>query len=389
MVRDAISPAEREAFFASWMKDAGGAVSFEEWMGAALHHPRFGYYARGVRAIGRRGDFSTAATLHGGLAAAIAAWAVARRRTELGAGPARWHLVELGPGSGAMAAAVRRALPRIVRAAVVLHLVDSSPVLRATQRATLTAARGVAGRIGLGGRVVWHDTPEAAVAAAAGRALVYSSELVDAFPVVAVRRAGAGWEERFLARDAGGWREEWRPLAPERLAGVSASLLARGASLPDGQRGEIHARYRAWLAGWAPRLRAGAILTLDYGAPIERLYDRRPGGTLRAFFHHQRREGRDVLARFGAQDVTADVNFTDLAAWGEELGLATVGLEPQREFMLRWAPGLAERARTEPELAYLLHPAGAGTAFLALEQRATSDSSRSGRSGGRMPDTSR
>jgi SAM-dependent MidA family methyltransferase len=369
MTPPAISATEREAFFEAWLEGAGGAVPFEEWMDAALHHPRFGYYASRVRGIGRRGDFSTASTLHGALASAVAAWAAARRRTCFGRGGGKWHLIEIGPGSGDLSAGIRSALPARMRATLVLHLVETSPALREVQRETVRAARGLAGRFGLGGRIEWHGSPSEALDSARGRALVVSSELVDAFPAIVVRRSGSGWEELHLTRRDGAWREEWRPLRPERTAGITSSLLARGSEHPEGQRGEIHARYRAWLAGWAGHLREGAILTLDYGAPIDGLYHRRPGGTIRAFFHHQRLEGHDVYSRFGSQDVTADVNFTDLAAWGDELGLETAALEPQRDFMLRWRPEIEARARAEPALAYLLYPAGAGAAFLALEQR--------------------
>ena len=38
------------------------------------------------------------------------------------------------------------------------------------------------------------------------------------------------------------------------------------------------------------------------------------------------------------QDLTADVNFSDLVRWGEELGFQTLSLETQRDFLLRWQP---------------------------------------------------
>lgn len=337
---------ELEAFLDAWLEDAEGEVPFEAWMREALHHPAFGYYASRIRTVGYRGDFSTAATLHRGLGEAVAAWAVTRRREHFGGGIRRWHLVEIGPGGGDLAAAVLDALPARIRAGLVYHLVETSPGLRERQRDRL-ASRGSLLRLAARGvRIRWHDRVTSALEASRGRALVFSNELVDAFPVIAVRWKGGAWEELFLERRDGAWRESWHPLDPPRLAG-----------------------YRRWLGEWAPLLRRGSVLTLDYGGPIQEILERRPKGTLRAFYHHQRYEGVGVYSRFGLQDITADVNFTDLARWGEVAGLATVRLEAQREFLLRYRPDLEARAGAEPELAYLLHAGGAGGAYWALEQR--------------------
>ncbi len=355
--------------FAEWTAETGGALPFETWMRRALHHPRLGYYATRIRTVGRRGDFATAATLHRALGEAVAAWA-ARRSHELSRrGPLRrWHLVEVGPGTGELAQAVLDALPLRARFGLVYHLVETSLSLGMEQRTRLAALRPSLRALAGVTWIRWHDRIEEALDEAGGRALVFSSELVDAFPVTAVRWHRGGWQELCLGWDGSAWRETWRRLEPVRLRGAACSLLERAPRLPEGQRGELGLAAREWLLGWAPALREGAVLTLDYGGRLDDLLDRRPGGTLRAYFHHQRIEGPAVLERFGRQDVTADVNFDDLMRWGEEAGLATARLESQREFLLRYRPDLESRAAREPEVAYLLHPAGAGGAFLALEQ---------------------
>jgi SAM-dependent MidA family methyltransferase len=58
----------------------GRAARFEDWMRVALYDAEMGYYARNIREVGPRGDFSTAATLHPALGEAVAAWASARRK---------------------------------------------------------------------------------------------------------------------------------------------------------------------------------------------------------------------------------------------------------------------------------------------------------------------
>ena len=109
-------------------------------------------------------------------------------------------------------------------------------------------------------------------------------------------------------------------------------------------------------------------MTIDYGDTVEALYRGRRAGTVRAYFQHLSLKGAAIYGRFGRQDLTADVNFTDLQAWGEAAGLRTQSLVPQEEFFRRWIPNLERRAENDPALAYVTHPAGAGSAFKVLEQ---------------------
>ena len=81
---------------------------------------------------------------------------------------------------------------------------------------------------------------------------------------------------------------------------------------PVGQRVEVHESFRVWLRAWLPGWNSGVMLTIDYGDTCPALYRRRPRGTLRAYAHHQRLEGREIYGAFGLRDLTADVNFSDL-----------------------------------------------------------------------------
>ena len=57
------------------------------------------------------------------------------------------------------------------------------------------------------------------------------------------------------------------------------------------------------------------MLTIDYGGAAEDIYHRRPRGTIRAYLLQHRLEGPAVYENPGRQDLTADVNFTDLIEW--------------------------------------------------------------------------
>jgi SAM-dependent MidA family methyltransferase len=275
------------------MFDVHAPISFEQFMAKALHDPETGYYARRIAGVGRTGDFTTAPMLSDAPARAIAAWA-ARALRESGCR----NLIEIGPGEGRLAAGVLKNLPWSLRWKTRLHLVETSLPLAERQRKLL------------GNRAMWHRTMIDALAACGGNAVIFSNELVDAFPVRRFQKTAEGWQELAVSFD-----EQRRPhesLLPAATLPDSSGFLE---SHPPGQCIEVHDSYRRYLTEWLPLWKSGRMLTIDYGAAAETLYHRRPCGTVRAYLLHQRLEGAEIYQNPGRQDLTADVNFTDLQNW--------------------------------------------------------------------------
>jgi SAM-dependent MidA family methyltransferase len=283
----------------------------------------------------------------------VAEWLLERRAVAFGRSP-RWHAVEVGGGDGSLAAAVLAALPLTARAGLVLHAVERSEPAVAALRARL------------GRRVRVEPSVAAALAAAGGRALVFSNELVDAFPVDLLERRGGTWREVRLVRHGSRLVESVGEPPPWLDRAVFS--VARLERAPEGARAEVHQAYRRWLRAWAPSLRRGAVLTIDYGDEHDALYGRGGGGTLRAYYANQRLDERaDLYTRLGLQDLTCDVNFTDLRLWGDELGWRAAATWTQRELLARFGALRAETPGSTME--FVARPGGAGTAFRALWQQ--------------------
>jgi SAM-dependent MidA family methyltransferase len=311
-------------------------ISFEEFMQRALHDPERGYYARRISGVGKRGDFTTAPMLSAAPAKAIAAWAT-RALRETGCR----DLIEIGPGEGTLAAAVRKSLPWHLRWKTRLHLVETSKPLTELQKKRLGCV------------AIWHSSPEAALAACAGRAVIFSNELVDAFPVRRFQKTGDGWCELAVAFDAQGKAtESLLPSAPLPESSGFADFH------PPGQWIEVHDSYRHWLQNWLPHWRAGRMLTIDYGSTADNLYHRSPQGTLRAYLVQQRLVGPDIYQNIGRQDLTADVNFTDLMDWSAPW-MAEQKLQLFADFL---------QGYTTLDDHYLTDEQGAGGAFRVLDQ---------------------
>ena len=315
-------------------------IPFEDFMRRALYAPELGYYARRITGVGRHGDFTTAPMLSAAPAKAIAAWALLALR-ETGCR----DLIEIGPGGGQLATALRQHLPWHVRRRTRLHLVETSAPLAEIQRDLL------------GNKALWHPSPAAALAACAGKAVIYSNELVDAFPVRRFQKTANGWRELAVSIEPGGSvRESLLPPAP---LPVSSGFSEHH---PLDQWIEVHDSYRRWLADWLPLWHAGRLLTIDYGATAETLYHRRPHGTLRAYLLQQRLEGPAVYQNPGRQDLTADVNFTDLMRWS-----APWTGEPHLQSLAAFLREAGDPA--SPADRALTDEHGAGGAFLVLNQK--------------------
>ena len=284
---------------------ADGPLTFAEYMEAALFDEAAGFYARGP-GIGQGGHFATAAMAHPAFAAAMVAEAV--KTWEALGRPAGFRVTEAGPGTGGLTRRVRdglaeRGVPHE------LVLVERSEGLAACQRAALD---GVA--------ACWVRHP-GELAPAPG--FLYANEVLDALPV----RVLAWPDEVLVGADPDGRLVE--VLAPADP--VLQRLLLD--SLPEPRAGARYAVRPALdplVQALAGSVAEGRLLLVDYGGTGAEVHDgRRP--PVRTYVGGQ--PGGDPLQAPGAQDITADVDFGQLARAAEAAGVATEAIRPQPDWL--------------------------------------------------------
>ncbi|MEP6678848.1 MAG: SAM-dependent methyltransferase, partial [Betaproteobacteria bacterium] len=275
---------------------AGGFLPFDCYMQLVLYAPGLGYYVAGARKFGAAGDFVTAPELTPLFGAALARQVAAI----LDATGAR-EIVEIGAGSGKLAADLLRALADANAPPRVYRIVEVSPELVLRQRATI--ARLVPGEVH---RVEWLQAPPDRIDGA-----VVMNEVLDAVPPSIVARAGDEWREQGVAmRDDGTLALAWRPLDDTRLRALAGARFAAG-----DYASELNPAAEALVEDLARRLGAGAMLIVDYGFPhAEYYHPQRDGGTLMAHYRH--RAHGDPLRWPGLTDLTAHVDFTAIAEAG-------------------------------------------------------------------------
>ncbi|MFD2252172.1 SAM-dependent MidA family methyltransferase [Pseudochelatococcus lubricantis] len=293
---------------------ANGPITVELYMALCLGHPRHGYYMT-RDPLGLAGDFVTAPEISQMFGELIGLWAAEAWR-HLGE-PSRVRLVELGPGRGTLMKDALRAARALqaFHAAIEVHLVETSPVLRGLQAATLEHS---------GFAPEWHD---AFAQVPDGPTIVIANEFFDCLPVRQYVRGREGWFERLVGLDAKGELAFGLAPAPE-------PALKRDA--PEGALMEFPASQIIAMREITERIAhdGGALLVIDYGH-LRTGY----GETLQAVRDHGY---TGVLDAPGEADVTVHVDFAALAQAARMAGGAVHGPTTQGEFLLNL--GIRERA---------------------------------------------
>jgi SAM-dependent MidA family methyltransferase len=301
-------------------------------MQAALYDERDGYYCRPDRIRqGRTGDYRTAPE-SSPLFAATFAWYFSKLFAdflfELGPTPA-WTIFEAGAASGDFASGVLKSLRDNypdVYAATTYVIDEVSPAERDCASGRLAE---------FGDRVIFRRFAEINDPAIAG--IVFSNELIDAFPVHRVIKRHGKLCELFVGMEQNAfvWIER-DPVEP-----VAEYCRSVGLELSEGQIAEINLEAEEFISRAAGLLERGFVVTVDYGSVRRDLLNSpdRFKGTLRAFHRHQLTD--NILAKPGEQDLTTTVDWTQIKEAGGRARLQAIRWEPLNEFLL--AEGLLER----------------------------------------------
>jgi SAM-dependent MidA family methyltransferase len=345
---------------------AGGWLSFERFMDLALYAPGLGYYSAGSAKLGAGGDFVTAPEV-----SELFGRCVARSCAAVLAALGGAEILELGAGTGALAAALLTELAALGALPQSYAILEVSADLAARQRERLARLPPV-----LRERVRWLERlPERPF-----NGVMLANEVADALPFRRFTWSEAGISELgvVLANDSlAGEESSFRGQSIAADAAFSAAcqemLAAVPATLQAGYTSEVCLRLEPWIASLSDCLGQGLLLLCDYGLPRRHYYHpQRLRGTLRC--HYKQRAHDDPCINVGLQDITAWVDFTRAAEAASASGLTVGGFCTQAAFLLACgieelvgaAPDEVSRARLAGEARRLLMPEEMGEAFKAL-----------------------
>ncbi len=293
---------------------ATGPLTIAEYMTLCLYDPAEGYYAtRPV--LGAAGDFITAPLVSQMFGELIGLWMVETWR--LMGRPAKFQLVEMGPGDGTLMEDLLRAakVDKGFLAAAEVWLVEVSEPLKTLQR----------DRLGTGPRwvSVLADIPcDLPI-------LLIANELLDCLPVRQFSFQGSQWAEHRIGVDAN----------VELMVGLSpVSALGLPTNAPQSAVYEVSVEQErlGHEIGERIALDGGAALLIDYGRASPGF-----GDTLQALSQHRK---VDPLETPGGADLTVHVDFPSVRSAAERAGARTGPILTQAAFLARL--GIVSRAET-------------------------------------------
>ena len=289
-------------------------------MEQALYHPEYGYYSSGRAEIGRRGDYFTNVSvgpLFGELLAAQFAetWEQLGRINE-------FTIVEQGAYHGDFAhdvfASTRHRFPQFF-AALRYCVVEPFPKLQDQQSQTLEKFRH---------RVEWRksiDDLEPFVG------IHFSNKLLDAMPI-SLRG---------------------------KLVGLNGGKFV---FVESEEKQTTNQSQLDWIVKVATKLKRGFVLTVDYGFPETEFRE-----VLQIRAKH--RSLNSPFEQIGETDITAHVNWTDIAKTAEENALRVAGFTDQHHFLtgiISKYPEIVAPEKSKRALQTLLHPEMLGRGFQVL-----------------------
>ncbi|MBZ5680691.1 MAG: SAM-dependent methyltransferase [Acidobacteriia bacterium] len=400
-----------------------GPIPFSRYMDLCLYDPDHGYYFRNAEQFGKAGDFYTSSDVH-----AVFGRLMARQFEEMWralSSPSGIAIVELGPGRALFAQDVldwsEKKFPDFFQALRYV-LVETSPALRQRIEATLrtrfdsgqaafasfeekrntpvnqSAPRAVEDTcddptVGIAADAAAERRKNAAHGASRGSdaddeqapegrrkplsiesvcantpTILFANEFFDALPVEILSPQGS---LRIDIHD-GHFIETWAPASPQEL-----EYLDRYSIHPEpGERIEAPLIAQHHMHHIASTFTRGFLIAIDYGYTREEQLAGRHRGTLKALRQHSL--SANPYESPGDQDITADVNFTALAAAAQEHGMQTQELLTQSQFLMgigestQFADAFEdcrlpqEHAKVALQLKHLVTPAGMGESFHVL-----------------------
>ncbi|EIM19923.1 DUF185-domain-containing protein [Wallemia mellicola CBS 633.66] len=336
-------------------------------MSVCTYHPTEGYYSRKDKdPISKQGDFITSPEISQVFGELIAVWylhqyhsikhSLSHEGKEV---PKKVRFVELGPGNGTLMSDILRtwkSFPSAWNSLDGVHLVETSPTLRETQKSTLESYDK---------DIQFYDRIQHIEKDDTSLTFIVAHEFFDALPIHVFQKTDVGFREVLVdltnprVRDSENESEaekqpaEWNDAETGFKYVVSKQQTPMSSFLPliaphifseegkeIGQRLELNVEgyYIANAIGsLLEGTPGGAALIVDYGQ------DGWTGDTLRGFRNHKQ---VDVLSAPGECDITSDVDFGVLRESLSHNSANVVGsnVMTQRDFLIKM--GVAPRLDT-------------------------------------------
>lgn len=289
---------------------AAGPIRFDEFMDLVLYSDPHGYYRNNVP--GGDSDYQTSPTLTPWFGLLVAQQL--RAIWEGLGSPAEFTVVEVGGGNADLAAAVIDAAEGGFGEAVRWVYVEPLDSVAAMQRA----------RFGSSDRFSWAgdlaDLPPVT-------GVILANEVLDNFPFRIFEVTEDGPVEIRVGFTRHHLDEVRFPVGPE----IARTLAPALEHLDPGDRLELRSGVGEWMVKAARLLEKGRLILVDYGDLEPETWTRHPSGSMVTY--RQGELGKDPFEEVGGSDITAHVNFSEVARAAADAGLEPLALQTQKGWL--------------------------------------------------------
>ncbi len=298
-----------ENIISKTIKDNNNPIGFDIFMNLALYHHQFGYYRSHKTIFGHKGDFITAPETSD-----LFGFCLAKQcKQVLNQG----NILEFGAGSGILAAQILFELGRQNSLPEKYFIIELSAQLKKIQQETLKRTLPE-----IYDRVEWLTELPTNF-----KGVVIANEVLDAFPVKRVTLSNNHFYE--LGVDFKDNCFQWKRFEYPYLE----SVVPNGDDLPEGYTTEINLQSDGWIKSLYNLMSEGVVLLIDYGmSQSEYFHPQRSDGTVKCF--HKHKSNNNPFIHIGDQDITASVNFTDIAKSSIDAGFKVDGYSTQSMFLI-------------------------------------------------------
>tara|TARA_B100001179_G_C18551118_1_gene386116 strand:- start:84 stop:1253 length:1170 start_codon:yes stop_codon:yes gene_type:complete len=296
-----------------------GWISFEEFIDFVMYKPGLGYYSAGAEKIGHSGDFTTAPEI-----SKLFGMALANQMTPILDHYQSPSIIEIGAGTGKLAFDIMTQLNDYQVNFDRYYILELSADLKQRQQSMLSHLPTKTLN-----KIVWLDSiPMDSI-----DGVIIANEVIDALPFTRFKTQNGQVYELGISVEDNQLIEQPR-LADEMLSNTVDSIAKEiGMTFQDGYTSEIRINFGSWFRTIESMLSSGSIFFVDYGYARQEYYDEeRTNGSM--ICHYRNVAHEDPLSNLGIQDISASVDFSQLADVALQRNIEVGFFTSQADFLI-------------------------------------------------------
>lgn len=311
------------------INQTNGKIPFSKFMQMALYESKLGYYQNNLHKFGEKGDFITAPEMGKNFAKCIANSISPFFQQSPDHLDHSVHIeqqksiLEIGAGSGALAVNLLSELAELSALPEQYWILEPSASLQNMQQIKLKESLP-----DYFPYVKWvSKLPENMTG------IIIANEVVDAIPCERIKRQNNQWHQLGVTYKNAQFEQCMTKLVDDSELPKILTQRESSKNYSDGYHAEYRPLVNGWIKSLAKTLHQGAIILLDYGYSESELYHpQREQGSLSCFINHHTHS--EPFQFVGLQDITAHVDFTQIARVAYENSLVISGYTTQAGFLL-------------------------------------------------------